>query len=75
MSKKSSNLGGVRELSYDSRYAKPYGQTAEQIAVEAAVERYGWCLKHQPKPNRFFLLRFLGLDAARFVKANIGQQA
>ena len=71
MSKKSSYLGGVRELSWDGRYAKAFGQTAEQIHREAVQPQ----IPHSPKPDRFYVLRFLGLDAARFIKANIGQQA
>lgn len=51
--------GGVRELSYDSKYAQPYGQTEAQIRADAKRNR-----KHVSKPDRWYLLRFLGLNQA-----------
>ena len=77
MSKKSSYRGEVRELSYDPAYARPRGQTAEDIALEAVeqehADRNALSYAHKPKPDRFYLLRFLGLDAARYIKHGIGQ--
>jgi hypothetical protein len=68
MSKSSTFRGEVRELSYDPKFARPRGQTAEQITRDA-----GRLIAHSPKPDRFYLLRFLGLDAARYIKHSIGQ--
>ncbi len=77
MSKKSSYRGEVRELSYDPEYAQPRGQTAEAIALEASeeivTEHRNRAAAHKPKPDRWFLLRFLGLDANRYIKHGIGQ--
>lgn len=70
MSKKSSYRGEVRELSYDPEYAQPRGQTAEAIALEASDNR---AAAHKPRPDRWYLLRFLGLDANRYIKHSIGQ--
>jgi hypothetical protein len=55
---KNSTLGGVRELSYDAKYARPNGQTEAQIKREAAKPD-----RHVARPDRFYLLRFLGLSA------------
>jgi hypothetical protein len=57
--KKLTDRGGVRELSYDGRYARPHGQTAEQIHREATQPQ----IPHKPMSDRFYLLRFLGLGA------------
>ena len=69
---KNSTLGGVRELSYDPRYARPLGQTAAEIKAEARAQgladkrgvTFNGVDPHVPKPNRFYLLRFLGLKQA-----------
>jgi hypothetical protein len=72
--KNSKGLGGVRELSYDAKYARPNGQTAEEIARDARLQRLadkgaGFVCAgrrydpHVAKPDRFYLLRFLGLSA------------
>ena len=65
--------GGVRELSYDPINARPNGQSEEEIHQEARLQfnadRYGVRYKvrghviqrHVPKPDRYYLLRFLGL--------------
>ena len=68
MSKSSTYRGEVRELSYDPHFARPRGQTAEQITRDA-----GRLIPHSPKPDRFYLLRFLGLDTKRYLGLNIGQ--
>lgn len=68
MSKSSTYRGEVRELSYDPHFARPRGQTAEQITRDA-----GRLIPHSPKPDRWYLLRFLGLDANRYIKHGIGQ--
>jgi len=76
MSKSSTFRGEVRELSYDPKYARPRGQTADQITRDARrLEAIGAQVRiaHSPKPDRFYLLRFLGLDAARYIKHSIGQ--
>jgi hypothetical protein len=64
-------LGGVRELSYDAQYARPNGQTKSQIKADAV----GAKARHVALPDRYYLLRFLGLDACRHLAANIGQQS
>ena len=63
-------LGGVRELSYDPRYARPLGQTAAEITEDARRQAYadlsgnkiGNNVPHVPKPDRFYLLRFLNVS-------------
>ena len=57
MKTESKVLGGVRELSYDAKYAKPNGQTVQEIKADASKPD-----KHVPKPDRWFLLRFLGIS-------------
>ena len=67
--------GGVRELSYDPVNARPFGQTAAQIREDAKLQRYADRHRHVvtashgrefhphvPRPDRFYLLRFLGLN-------------
>lgn len=75
--RKNSDLGGVRELSYDPQHARPHGQTEREIHSEARAQdiadktgkparaSVGGCIArpHVPRPDRFYLLRFLGLDA------------
>jgi hypothetical protein len=61
-------LGGVRELSYDPKHARPYGQTAAEIREESDLQRcadnhgeYRGLKRHAPRPDRYYVLRFLGL--------------
>ncbi len=59
----SEDRGGVRELSYDARFAAAHGLTEDEIRAQAGVKETG------PKLSlRAGLLRFLGLRAEEPVK-------
>jgi len=80
MKKHTEYLGEIRELSWDSRTARPLGQTAAEIKSEARTQARadrksisGWALDpvskhilyaHEPRSDRFWLLRFLNLNGS-----------
>lgn len=70
MFKKREYKGDIRPTSYNAATARPFGQTAEQIRIDAKLEREFEVAypSHRRKPHsdRYWLLTFLGLNPADY---------